>query len=182
MVKMKNPFKAFDDYFLDRINKKLKNKYCDFFFYNYTNIAGPGFLVALSVFMLIFGKRWIGSAATEMVVALVISTGVAQILKRLISRSRPYWVSKNLNTYGIDLRDYSFPSGHTTAAFTVATTFSLYFPKLAPLFVIMALLVAVSRTYLAVHYPTDVLAGMLIGIIVGYVVHMYVYDNLANWL
>lgn len=182
MVKMKNPFKAFDDYFLDRINKKLKNKYCDFLFYNYTNIAGPGFLVALSVFMLIFGKRWIGSAATEMVVALVISTGVAQILKRLISRSRPYWVSKNLNTYGIDLRDYSFPSGHTTAAFTVATTFSLYFPKLAPLFVVMALLVAVSRTYLAVHYPTDVLAGMLIGIIVGYVVHMYVYDNLANWL
>ena len=182
MVKMKNPFKAFDDYFLDRINKKLKNKYCDFFFYNYTNIAGPGFLVALSVFMLIFGKRWIGRAALEMVVALVISTGVAQILKRLISRSRPYWVSKNLNTYGIDLRDYSFPSGHTTAAFTVATTFSLYFPKLAPLFVVMALLVAVSRTYLAVHYPTDVLAGMLIGIIVGYVVHMYVYDNLANWL
>ena len=182
MVKMKNPFKAFDDYFLDRINKKLKNKYCDFFFYNYTNIAGPGFLVALSVFMLVFGKRWIGSAALEMVVALVISTGAAQILKRLISRSRPYWVSKNLNTYGIDLRDYSFPSGHTTAAFTVATTFSLYFPKLAPLFVVMALLVAVSRTYLAVHYPTDVLAGMLIGIIVGYVVHMYVYDNLANWL
>ena len=132
--------------------------------------------------MLIFGKRWIGSAALEMVVALVISTVVAQILKRLISRSRPYWVSKNLNTYGIDLRDYSFPSGHTTAAFTVATTFSLYFPKLAPLFVVMALLVAVSRTYLAVHYPTDVLAGMLIGIIVGYVVHMYVYDNLANWL
>ena len=182
MVKMKNPFKAFDDYFLDRINKKLKNKYCDFFFYNYTNIAGPGFLVALSVFMLIFGKRWIGSAATEMVVALVISTGVAQILKRAISRSRPYWVSKNLNTYGIDLRDYSFPSGHTTAAFTVATTFSLYFPKLAPLFVVMALLVAVSRTYLAVHYPTDVLAGVIIGMIVGYVVDMYVYDNLAYWL
>lgn len=182
MVKMKNPFKAFDDYFLDRINKKLKNKYCDFFFYNYTNIAGPGFLVALSVFMLIFGKRWIGSAATEMVVALVISTGVAQFLKRAISRSRPYWVSKNLNTYGIDLRDYSFPSGHTTAAFTVATTFSLYFPKLAPLFVVMALLVAVSRTYLAVHYPTDVLAGVIIGMIVGYVVHMYVYDNLAYWL
>ena len=182
MVKMKNPFKAFDDYFLDRINKKLNNKYCDFFFYNYTNIAGPGFLVALSVFMLIFGKRWIGSAATEMVVALVISTGVAQILKRAISRSRPYWVSKNLNTYGIDLRDYSFPSGHTTAAFTVATTFSLYFPKLAPLFVVMALLVAVSRTYLAVHYPTDVLAGVIIGMIVGYVVHMYVYDNLAYWL
>ena len=182
MVKMKNPFKAFDDYFLDRINKKLKNKYCDFFFYNYTNIAGPGFLVVLSVFMLIFGKRWIGSAATEMVVALVISTGVAHILKRAISRSRPYWVSKNLNTYGIDLRDYSFPSGHTTAAFTVATTFSLYFPKLAPLFVVMALLVAVSRTYLAVHYPTDVLAGVIIGIVVGYVVHMYVYDNLAYWL
>ena len=182
MVKMKNPFKAFDDYFLDHINKKLKNKYFDFFFYNYTNIAGPGFLGILSVFMLVIGKRWIGSAATEMVLALVISTIVAQILKRIISRSRPYWVSKNLNTYGIDLRDYSFPSGHTTAAFTVATTFSLYYPKMAALFIVMAFLVAVSRTYLAVHYPTDVLAGVIIGIIVGYVVHMYVYDNLLNWL
>ena len=70
MVKMKNPFKAFDDYLLDRINKKLKNKYFDFFFYNYTNIAGPGFLGILSVFMLVVGKRWIGHAATEMVLAL----------------------------------------------------------------------------------------------------------------
>ncbi|MDY3118701.1 MAG: phosphatase PAP2 family protein [Peptoniphilus sp.] len=179
---MKNPFKAFDDYFMDRINKKLKNRYCDFFFYNYTNIAGPGFLVGLSIFMLLFGKRWIGSAAWEMVLALAIAAIIVQVLKRIISRSRPYWVVKNLNTYGIDLRDYSFPSGHTTAAFTVATTFSLYFPRLAALFILLAFLVAVSRTYLAVHYPTDVLAGVIIGIIVGYVVHMYVYDNLVNWL
>ena len=182
MVKMKNPFKAFDDYLMDGINRKLKNPYCDVFFFYYTNIAGPRFLVALSVVMLIFGKRWIGDAAYEMVLALVLSTLVAQLLKRIISRSRPYWVMKNLNTYGIDLTDYSFPSGHTTAAFTVATTFSLYFPKIATLCFIMAILVAISRTYLAVHYPTDVLAGILIGIGVAYVVHIYVYGAVANWI
>ncbi|MDD7362824.1 MAG: phosphatase PAP2 family protein [Peptoniphilus sp.] len=181
MVKMKNPFKAFDDYFMDAINKKLKSRAGDVFFYHYTHIAGPKFLVVLSVVMLVFGKRWIGHAAHESVLALVISTIVAQILKRAVSRSRPYWVTKNLNTYGIDLRDYSFPSGHTTAAFTVATTFSLYFPKLAAIFIILALLVAISRTYLAVHYPTDVLAGMIIGVVVGYVVHIYVYGAVAKW-
>lgn len=182
MVKMKNPFKAFDEYLMDGINRKLKNPYCDVFFFYYTSIAGPRFLVALSVVMLIFGKRLIGGAAYEMVLALVLSTLAAQLLKRVISRSRPYWVMKNLNTYGIDLTDYSFPSGHTTAAFTVATTFSLYFPKIAALCFIMAILVAISRTYLAVHYPTDVLAGVIIGIGVAYVVHIYVYDAVANWI
>lgn len=181
MVKMKNPFKSFDEYFMERINKELKNPYCDMFFYLYTNIAGPRCLVAFSLFMLALGKRWIGQSAYEMVLALVLSTLLAQILKRAFSRSRPYWILKNLNTYGIDLRDYSFPSGHTTAAFTVATTFSLYFPKLAVLFIAMAILVAVSRTYLAVHYPTDVLAGVILGIGVAYVVHIYVYDAVANW-
>lgn len=186
MVKMKNPLKAFDDYILNGINKRLKNRYCDVFFFHYTNVAGPKFLVTLAVVMLLFGKRWIGHAALESVLALVLSTGFAQILKRVSSRSRPYWVEKNLNTYGIDLRDYSFPSGHTTAAFTVATTFSLYFPKIAAIFILLASLVAISRTYLAVHYPTDVLAGIAIGVGVGYVVHSWiydaVYDAVANWL
>ena len=67
------------------------------------------------------------------------------------------------------LRDYSFPSGHTAASFVSAA--ALYFAgekKLWKPALVLACLIAVSRLYLYVHYPTDVLGGVVIGIIAGY--------------
>ncbi len=61
------------------------------------------------------------------------------------------------------LLDRSFPSGHTQAAFGVATYESLLYPALAPILLLAALLVGVSRIYLGVHFPLDVLVGGLLG-------------------
>ena len=85
-----------------------------------------------------------------------------------MARTRPYDVNTGIQLLVAKLRDYSFPSGHTAASF--ASVAALYFAgekKLWKPALVLACLIAVSRLYLYVHYPTDVLAGAVIGILCG---------------
>jgi undecaprenyl-diphosphatase len=108
-------------------------------------------------------------AGVAMLCALVLDLFVCNIvLKPLVARIRPFDVNTAVQLLIARPTDYSFPSGHTTAAF--AATSALYFsrrrlwiPALA-----LAALIAFSRLYLYVHYPTDILAGIVVGIGVGY--------------
>lgn len=92
-----------------------------------------------------------------------------RIVKNFVARTRPYDVNTGIQLLVAKLRDYSFPSGHTAASF--ASVAALYFAgekKLWKPALVLACLIAVSRLYLYVHYPTDVLGGVVIGIIAGY--------------
>jgi membrane-associated phospholipid phosphatase len=102
--------------------------------------------------------------AAYMAGGFLASAIIAQGMKRIIQRDRPYI------TYSyIIKRDagggYSMPSGHTTAAFCTATSMSLLFPKwyvIAPCY-LYAASVGYARMYQGVHYPTDVLVGAVVG-------------------
>jgi len=102
--------------------------------------------------------------------SIFLSYGTAYILKILFKLPRPCVGLLNCP------KTYSFPSGHTTVIFTVATTFALYYKdrKYSLFMFVLASLVAVSRIMLNVHYPLDVIAGAVLGSIVGFVV-FYVY-------
>ena len=106
-----------------------------------------------------------------LVTVLLLVTAVTQTLKALIVRDRPfttYPYIEKLSSGG----DSSFPSGHTLEAFAMAAAISLLFPKkkiIIPIYA-WAVLVAYSRMALGVHYPTDVLAGIVIGSLVGWFV------------
>ena len=97
--------------------------------------------------------------------ALAINTAITQGLKYTINRERPYEkYPTTIFPYEIE-NDASFPSGHTSTAFATATTLSLQFKKwyiVVPAYT-WAASVGYSRMYLGEHYPTDVLAGAIIG-------------------
>lgn len=91
------------------------------------------------------------------------------ILKPLVARIRPY--DYQLEHFGVTIQllistphDYSFPSGHTIASFEAATALLIHDRKLGVPAMIVAALVAFSRLYLYVHYPTDVIASLALGI------------------
>ena len=100
------------------------------------------------------------------------------ILKPLVARIRPYDYQMEHFGVVIDLliatpHDYSFPSGHTIASFEAGTALIIHDRKLGIPAMVIAALVAFSRLYLYVHYPTDVIASMILGVGLAY---------LGSWL
>lgn len=97
--------------------------------------------------------------------ALVGSTAITFGLKYAVNRPRPFVTYSDINQKDQHVGPYSFPSGHTSSAFALATSVSLCYPKwyvIAPAFA-WAFAVGYSRMYLGVHFPTDVLVGAVVG-------------------
>lgn len=98
-------------------------------------------------------------------VTLLVAGAISSTLKVTIQRERPFITYPDLIYQKTEVGSYSFPSGHTNFAFATATSLTLAFPKwyvIVPAYS-YAIAVGYSRMYLGVHYPSDVLAGALIG-------------------
>ena len=95
-------------------------------------------------------------------IAIFIQLYIQVLLKNLIKRARPYQKFLDLEALYMPPDPYSFPSGHTCAAFTMAFVSKLVLPVAWPYFLVVALIIALSRVYLAAHYPSDVFAGVII--------------------
>lgn len=125
--------------------------------------------IALTVILLVMPKtRRSGLIlALALIADLILCNG---ILKNLVARTRPYDVNTAVNLLIEKPVDYSFPSGHTAASFASVTALylagekKLWMPAL-----VIAILIAFTRMYLYVHYPTDILGGVAVGIISGYI-------------
>lgn len=169
---------SFDLPILDWIQANFQCGFLDVFMPFITLFGEAGiFWIACAVLLLITKKyRKIGLG---MGFALIFGVIVCNMtIKPLVMRPRPY--DFQAEQFGVTIKllvdglhDYSFPSGHTIASFEAATVLMLNNKKLGVPALILACLIALSRLYLYVHYPTDVLVALVLGVAFGF---------LGNWL
>lgn len=95
-------------------------------------------------------------------------------LKPLFARPRPYSYFPEMTLLVAPLADFSFPSGHTFSSFASATVLFFYHKKLGTATYVFATVIAFTRLYLYVHFPSDILGGIILGVICGWFAHLCV--------
>ena len=177
---------SFDSNILLYIQEHIRTDVANPFWIFYTHLGDMGILwVIVAIVLLCFKKsRRVGVTVTISLLLGFIVTNL--ILKGLVARTRPFYAVEGLQALISYPKDYSFPSGHSTIWFAGGTTtFLTLNKKYSFIFLILAIMMGFSRMYVGVHYPTDVLAGMIIGIssaIASYYIVKWIYNKKTSSL
>ncbi len=156
-------------HFLLYIQESVRNPWLDPIVTFLTGLGNAGWIwILLSALLLIPKKtRKIGFISFLSLFASLIVNNL--LLKNLVGRMRPYDVCRSLIPLVAKPVDASFPSGHTGSSFASAYVMYRYLPKREGIAaIVLAALIGLSRLYVGVHYPSDVLTGMMTGIWSGY--------------
>ena len=134
-----------------------------------TRLGDAGIIwIILTVLLLIIPKT--RKTGVIMMAALLVDVLLCNVfIKNLVARTRPFDVNTAVQLLVAKPRDYSFPSGHTAASFASVT--ALYLAREKKMWkaaLVLAVLIALSRLYLYVHYPTDIIGGVIFGSLSGY--------------
>lgn len=163
-------------YFLQGLHSPLLDKLMMAF----TTLGDMGAIWIIITIVMLLRKEWRRCGicmAISLVLMLIVGDG---ILKHLFMRDRPCWIDTSVELLIHLPRDYSFPSGHTFASFVSAVTIFLHDRKGGIAALVLAALISFSRLYLFVHFPTDVLASIVLGTSIAFLVWFFM-NRYEEW-
>lgn len=170
-VNILNPFETS---ILHWIRQTLSCAFLDAVMPYITKFADSGIgWILLALVLLIPRKTRRMGAAMGVALAIGFVTGNL-LLKNLVARTRPFLFDPSIELLIAPPHEFSFPSGHTLASFECAVAIFCYRRKWGVVALLFAVLIAFSRLYLQVHYPTDVLCGAILGSLIGYLAYRIV--------
>lgn len=155
----------FDESILMFIQQYIKCEPLDFIMPMITKLGDNGIIwIVLTLILLVFKRhrKWGIAMALSLFLCFIVGN---LTLKPLIARIRPYEVITGIELLISKPHDFSFPSGHTMTSFAGAWVVFCANKKWGIAALVLASLIAFSRMYLFVHYPTDIIVGMVMGIL-----------------
>lgn len=161
-----NPLSTAELGVLDWIAQHCHTAWLDVIVPAITHLGDSGMIwIVLGLFLLLFCRKERGTGF-QVLLALLLSLLLCNLmLKNAVGRIRPFELNPAVELLIVPPGDPSFPSGHTSASFAAAVVLVLNRWKGRWAALVLAVLIAFSRLYLYVHFPTDVLGGMLVGTI-----------------
>ena len=161
---------------LDFIQNNIRNEFLDAVMPAITSL-GNGGIIWIAIALIFVAIKKYRPAGFAILAALLMHLLICNImLKPLIARIRPCDINTAVELLIPRPKDYSFPSGHTSASFAASTVILYADRRMGIAAVILAAAIAFSRLYLYVHYPSDILGGAVIGIAFG-VLARYIVVN-----
>ena len=153
--------------FLKALQQAISCPALDRFFGIVTSLGNGGALWIVLAFVLLAIPRT-RRVGVSMIIAMALSFVFGNlILKNIIARPRPYQVDPSICLAIRPPREYSFPSGHTINAFSASVALWRDNSRAGRIAIVFAAVIAFTRLYFCVHYPTDVLGGIVFGFIFG---------------
>ena len=165
------------------IQDNIRCAFLDFIMPIITLLGDAGIVWIITALVMMFTKKF---RRTGVVMAIGLTLGLLignLLLKNLIARERPCWLDETVLMLVKVPKDFSFPSGHTLASVISATVLVFSDRRFAFAAIPLAVLIAFSRLYLFVHFPSDVFCGALLGLAIGvfaWFIGGKVYDSAAK--
>lgn len=135
-----------------------------------SNYAVPVFAVVL-LLMWFFGKEYTKTTVVYSAISGAAGIIINVIISKIYFEPRPFVTYDDINVLVEHASDASFPSDHTTGAIALAFAIALRNKKIGVVMMIFALLTGFSRIYIGNHYPGDVLAGIVVGIVTAFIIN-----------
>ncbi len=164
--------------FLNACGKSNRPRWMDNIMLGFTQLGNGAFTVILAL-VFFLKKNWM--FAYELILSTFLLWFVVEFIKVFINRSRPFKKLSGARVVGRAEKGRSFPSGHTSQSFYLATLMVQYFGTglyIGMLLYFLAFLVGITRIYVGAHYPRDVMAGAVLGTIwglIGVIANQYIF-------
>jgi len=143
-------------------NRKIHCGFLDILMRNITHLGSVVFVILLPFVLIVCPNYETRKIGVDLALTLILSQMIVHSIKRLVRRPRPYKMLEKAIAINPPSCQYSFPSGHTNAAFALAFVLAYHLPGFSLFFLLLASFVGMSRIYLGFHYPTDVFIGFFI--------------------